>query len=1135
MEQTTQSLVAGLNEAQREAVLHGADGRSGPLIVLAGPGTGKTRLIVHRIARLIVEGASPESVLAVTFTNKAAAQLRERLAGIVGATQAGRVRAQTFHSLGLSLVRRFAPDLGLPPIRRDAAILDSAQRIRLIREAISSQNLFASRRAAGLDSLAHLVQAGMKALADRAIEAEACTAFVDTWRGRIAAGQDSTGKGVDGVELRAESARLEEFVEITMAYAWFQQEVRRRGWLGFEDLIMLPIRLLRDAPRAAAIIRAELRHALVDEFQDVNAGQIELLRQLFPPDDSPPAGADPAGPDLCIVGDDDQAIYGFRGADDRAFARFDATWPGSRRILLTENYRSQSSIIAAANRVISLAEHRFAPDKLVVRASALAGEPPAPGAGVECVELAHDMDDGAAIATAILVDRAQGAVRELPWSRYAVVCRNNADITRVVSDLELEGIPARGSYGDALCEDQGVQDVLAWITLLVNPRESWPVRRILTRPPLAAEPLAAMEYEKQHRSERRLADGDDNDAPSYLAWLVEAAGEDAAIGAAVKRLASLHQRLSQITASSAAPEAIEQVIMLTDAAHADLLPARQRARRINALLALVRLARLSVAKLDQPRDLREFWRYWQDLDDNDRSLREVAGIDERTGPNDDQDDEQSSPAVTVISAHKAKGLEWDTVFVPRVSPQHGYGKSGNSDESPIPPGLLDEDAAAAAARQPAEERRIFYVACTRAERRLVLLAKKNKGRSKSTHFFEEFTREPEGQLLVHIRDVAELRSQAAAVLGRDDLSQKQDSSHGELGGEALDRARLTVRLAAAEALEFADRPDAGLSDIEAAAGRLRTAAARLAVVSHIAAHRGAPAWISGEPSLVTYADALLASIRRDDAPAGDAPRPPLDLSYTAIDVYHRCPRCYWLRYVKHLPETQRKQSGLGSVVHTALERFYNAIREAEAAGQEVPTLETLVRLGREEFIASWPRGIEIDRAELDQTLAQLTMAHTKLHDPDVQILEIEKSVEWEYTVPGDGPNSPATKHHFRAKLDRLEQFTRPDGRIGFRIVDYKTGQAWKRLTEPHPDDLQLGIYALALPHLLPDVDPADVVAEYWLLASGDRGVIPLSGLRLDKVEQKIHKAVRGILSGEFGSDKDCDGDCRILRAPLGGG
>jgi DNA helicase-2/ATP-dependent DNA helicase PcrA len=1130
-------LVEGLNAAQRDAVLHGgADGATGPLIVLAGPGTGKTRVIIHRIARIIADGADPESILAVTFTNKAAGQLRERLAELVGSTLATRVRAQTFHALGLSLVRRFASDLGLPPIRRDAAILDSAQRLRLVREAITTQGLFASRRAKGIDTLAELVQHAMRALANRAIEPETCTAFLETWRARLDQGQDSTGAVVDEPELAAESARLDEFRDISLAYTWFQAECRRRGWLGFEDLIMLSIRALREVPRVAALVRAEFRHALVDEFQDVNAGQIEFLRLLFPPV-SPAQGSDhPPGPDLCIVGDDDQAIYGFRGADDQAFERFDRIWPGSRRILLTENYRSQTPIIAAANRVISLAEHRFAPDKLVARASSLAARPPEPGAGVTCIELTQDSDGGAAIATSILLDRAAGSIPNLPWSKYAVVCRNNSDITRVVADLELEGIPARGSYGDPLGEDSGVQDVLAWITLLVNPRETWPVRRILTRPPLAAEPLAAMEYEKRFRGERMMR-GEDSEEPSFLQWVSAAAADDAVIGAAVQRLVALHRRLADLTSTVPAPQAIEQIITLTDAAHGDLLPARQRARRINALIALVRLARLSHAKLDQPGDLREFRRYWQDLDDEDRSLRQVGGIDDRTSPNDDDEDEgDDSPAVTVISAHKAKGLEWDTVFVPRVTPVHGYGKAGRNDPDPLPAGLLSQAGDSPDAdRRAAEERRIFYVAATRAQRRLFLLSKRNKNPSKSTHYFEEFTRDPNGKALVHVLDIADLRQKAAAKLGRDDLLSAVASSHNDLGGDVIDRARLAVRLAAAEALEFADRPDAAADDVAAASARLGSAAAKLAIVSHIAATRAAPDWIDRDPDLAKYAATLLRIVSRADNPPVDAPRPPLELSYTAIDAYTRCPRCYWLRFVKGLPETQRKQTVLGTVVHSALESFYRAVRDAESVGLEPPSLGTLLRFGREEFMAAWPPGVDLDRNEFDQALAQLTVAHQKLHDPSSQVLELEKNINWQYTVPADDSGSPATTHHFSAKIDRIDQTTLADGRSGFRVVDYKSGQAWKKLTHPPLDDLQFGIYALALPHLLPDLSLSDVVGEYWLLSSGERGVIPFASLRLDKVEKVIHAAVRGILAGDFEPANDCNGDCRILRAPLGVG
>src|SRR5690606_33680722 len=154
--------------------------------------------------------------------------------------------------------------------------------------------------------------------------------------------------------------------------------------------------------------------------------------------------------------------------------------------------------------------------------------------------------------------------------------------------------------------------------------------------------------------------------------------------------------------------------------------------------------------------------------------------------------------------------------------------------------------------------------------------------------------------------------------------------------------------------------------------------------------------------------------------------------------------------------TQRRQTVLGTVVHSALESFYRAVRDAESVGLEPPSLGTLLRFGREEFMAAWPPGVDLDRNEFDQALAQLTVAHQKLHDPSSQVLELEKNINWQYTVPADDSGSPATTHHFSAKIDRIDQTTLADGRSGFRVVDYKSGQAWKKLTHPPLDDLQFG-------------------------------------------------------------------------------
>ncbi|MBX3402901.1 MAG: ATP-dependent helicase [Phycisphaeraceae bacterium] len=1134
--------LSGLNQAQRAAVEHGADGRSGPLIVLAGPGTGKTRVIVHRVARLIESGAEPASVLAVTFTNKAARQLRERLRELVG-NAADQVRASTFHSLGLSMVRRFASDLGLPPVRNDSAILDSAQRTRLMREAILRQGLFADSRAAGLDAAVEFACAQMHALCNHGRLPEDALAFALRWQQSIARGLDSAGRELPAEGAEAEAVRHARFAAAAKAYAWFSAECRRRGWLAFDDLILHAIRLLRENAGAAAIVRSELRHAVVDEFQDVNAGQIELLRLLFPPRESPSTGGEAPGPDLCIVGDDDQAIYGFRGADDQAFIKFDRIWPGARRITLSENYRSERAIIDAANHTIGLADSRFAPEKQVERARLLADAPAAPGTNVECIELDDEAEASGAIAAMILTDRAAGPVPDRPWSAYAVVCRTNTHVGRVAAALRLEGIPVRASKPESLLDDDGVQDVLAFVELLANPGASWSARRLLVRAPLAADAHAVMHLERQFRAEigrARFEGAQPRAARSFCEWLAAQADLPPAVRSAAERLVAWNAELAALAARERADEVIQRIVSLIDAAHADLLPGRARARRITALVALIRFARLAQTRLEPPGDVREFWSYWNDLDDGDRQLESAAPIESRVQDDEEAlaagspDAEGDGPAVAVLTAHKAKGLEWDTVFVPNVSPTGGFGKSErpNADEA-LPAGLTEAAPGAAADR--AEERRVFYVACTRAQRRLVLLARRNKSPSRSVHFFEEFTRNPAGLALVTIRPGSNVFTAAAEALGgrlSRAMTDRLDGETDDIG--AFDRARRDARLAAAEALERMEAAGAGERELAEATARLRGAAARLAVAAHVERERTIPDWLerASEPGLDKFAAALIEARARDDRAPAAAPRPPLSLSFTSVQAYLDCPRCYWLRFMQNLPERERRVTATGTAVHEALERFYLAVRAAESAGEPAPTRDDLLAMGREAFLAHWPSGEIVDEGQFEQTAAQLRLMLDRLHDPNAQVLEVEHKVRWDYRAADPDRPGAFTTHRFDAKIDRIDQITLPDGRVGFRLVDYKSGGAWKKFKEIESADLQMGIYALALPHIVADIDLAATLAEYWLLSTGERGSIRMSDLDLDKVRATIDKAVGGILAGHFPPSPKCKTkECLNLPGP----
>ncbi len=291
--------VSQLNERQREAVLHG----DGPLLVLAGAGSGKTRVITTRIARLIDAGTRPDAILALTFTNKAAGEMRRRLEGTLGPIAAD-VWISTFHSAAARVLRRHIGRLGYS---ERFSIYDDQDRAKLIRQCMAEENV-------GEHAIAPAIVAWA---IDRA---------------------KNEALGADEVARRPRFGEL-----VARLYRRYQAALERQNALDFADLLLLAVRLFREHPDVLAGYHARLRHVLVDEYQDTNRSQYLWLRQLAAGDE----------PNLCVVGDDDQSIYGWRGAELRNILDFERDFPTAHVIRLEQNYRSTKTILAAAGAVVA--------------------------------------------------------------------------------------------------------------------------------------------------------------------------------------------------------------------------------------------------------------------------------------------------------------------------------------------------------------------------------------------------------------------------------------------------------------------------------------------------------------------------------------------------------------------------------------------------------------------------------------------------------------------------------------------------------------------------------------------------------------------------------------------------------------
>lgn len=1103
------SIHEGLNDRQREAVEH----RGTPLIVLAGPGTGKTRVITHRLARFLLDdGADPQSVVALTFTVKAAGEMRERLGQLVEAEASRRVFAGTFHSFGRRIVARLGDLIGLPPMLR---IIDSAQRRTMLEEAVvacvDAGELPHVRLAeGGVEGVASRAWRWIERLRTGAVFASDARALGARWASLL---EDPPAEW-DAARIRAERERGARFADAVAVYDRFERACLREGCGTLDDYILQPIRILRGSSGARDLLAPYARRIVVDEFQDVNGAQLALLRELAPPT---------AGVDLCAVGDDDQAIYGFRGSDTRAFQHFRAIWTDATTIALTVNYRSAPGVVATANRVIAAATERFDPDKRIEPGGPLAEEP----RPVEAVHLESD-DASDAIVAMILTALSQDPGCRL--ETIAVIGRSHTTLDRIADALELAGVPVVRSRQASALDDEAVQDLLAWIRVLVE-GSSIDAVRLLVRPPFDLARDAAMLLHKRYRRWAAKEADSAEEPPGFVDWLgtLEAPAEEAA------RFLSLHRSLASGVSLARASDAVMTIVDRAGLAHAELLPKRQRARRIARLADVLRFVRGAAERLPPPGDLAAFWSHYQRLDEKERAFR----FDGEAAVDRDEDSAPEGEGVRLLTAHASKGLEFDTVFVPGGGATKGqFGFDESDDEERVPEEVTGEPAPSTLD----ERRRLFYVAMTRAQRRLVLLAKKSKRPSSALHLFQEVAWRGKSAAeglsadgLVELIEESTVHERAAAYgLGNPDELART------LRGVSLDRAlwseRRRARQAAAAALDAAERTDLTESVLGTVIERLTAAARTLGAMARVESGDSPdelPGWLgmgaAGEAAERVHA------LRGETVPAEDRSlggplAAPLELSYTKIDAYNTCPACYYLRYELGLREPPTPSLALGSAAHTALDRFYREWRDSDSEGGDTPGKDRLLELVREAFAGV--RGVEPETAALAlrQSIAQLDAAYDAFHDDHAEILMLEEEVRFDYRREG-AADEPA--HTVTAKLDRVDRYDLPDGSAGFRIIDYKTGKAKATLLEPSRKDLQLGLYAMALSAALGiPLEELRGEAAYWLLSTQQQGRLAFESVQFAKIREQIDRAIDGMLAGRFEPAPGCRGICGTFAGPV---
>jgi DNA helicase-2/ATP-dependent DNA helicase PcrA len=643
----SESLLDGLNEAQRAAVSH----PGGPLLVVAGAGSGKTRVLTRRIAWLIAaRGAHPGAILAITFTNKAAAEMRERVADLVG-PRARMMWVSTFHSACVRILRREASRFGFTS---SFTIYDAADQRRLMTLICRDMDLDPKK-----------------------VNPRAVLNWISTLKNELVDHEAAAGKAANPTEeLYAE------------AYKTYQARLQAANAMDFDDLIMNTVHLFQAWPDVRETYRRRFRHLLVDEYQDTNHAQYQLIRELTDADS-----------DLLVVGDSDQSIYAFRGANIRNILEFEDDFPNAATILLEQNYRSTQTILSAANAVISRNEGRK--DKQLWSAE---------GAGEKIVGYVGDdeRDEAQFIADEIdkLVDAGDVASKDV-----AIFYRTNAQ-SRVFEEVFIRvGLPYRVVGGVRFYERKEIKDALAYVRVLVNPRDTVSLRRIINEPKRGIG-------DRAEASIQRLATLHDISYWEALTRATEATDLATRSLNAIQAFTTVMSELMTMADTGAPADAVLEAALTRSGYLASLEQSTdpQDETRVENLAELVAVARefvVGASTIDDP-----------DGDDTGERVEEepsetVAAIsDEPTlgvgslaafleqvalVADADQIPDEGDGVVTLMTLHTAKGLEFPVVFL-----------TGLED------GVFPHMRSLADVKELEEERRLAYVGITRARTRLYL-------------------------------------------------------------------------------------------------------------------------------------------------------------------------------------------------------------------------------------------------------------------------------------------------------------------------------------------------------------------------------------------------------------------------------
>jgi len=676
-EQTREDIILdGLNEAQRGAVLHGF----GPLLIVAGAGTGKTTVLTRRIAHLITtRQARPEEILALTFTEKAAREMSERVDQLVpyGYTES---LIATFHAFGDRILRENCFAAALPA---DFRVLSRADEIVFLRERLFSLPLERFRPLGDPGRhLSTLVEFTSRAK-DEDVSPDDIRAFAESQRRAAEA-----SSGDEALAVRERALDLTEAAEFFRAQ---QDALSASALVDFGDQIHLTLKLLRQRPDVAVSLRKRFRYILVDEFQDTNHAQLELIRLI----------AGEGNPNITVVGDDDQAIYRWRGAAPANLIHFLSLYPEATRVVVRQNYRSTQEILDTAYRLITYNNpHRL--EAMTGLDKRLVAER---GAGKNVAQWRFPTVSAEADAVARAIEGFQG--EGVPLGEIAILVRNNADADPFLRALNMRGLPHRFSGGAGLFERPEVRSLIAFLRLVAAPDDSVSAWALAFSEIYAFDPVDLSRMSRYASKKTR----------PLLEVLreLEGNGDLASIGGASRE---------------AARKFVADIVRgVSSMAHKRTGEALYEFLKESGYLA--RVAAVSSSKDERKvANIARFFeivRGFSVVAENDNIPAFVARFDllREAGEDPAAIQVQEDDAVNIMTVHKAKGLEFKVVFVASCVDQK-FPLRRRSDPLPLPAELLKSDISPGDAHL-MEERRLFYVSMTRAKDDLILTSADDYG------------------------------------------------------------------------------------------------------------------------------------------------------------------------------------------------------------------------------------------------------------------------------------------------------------------------------------------------------------------------------------------------------------------------